>query len=183
MFRRAFNHLFWLCKNIYPARINKIFRRLQIVSASMMAFSHGSNDAQKSMGIITMALISAGYLQSFEVPIWVIAACAISMAMGTMAGGWKIIRTMGNKIFKIEPVNGFAADLGSSLVIYSSSLMGFPVSTTHVVSSSIMGVGAAKRFRAVRWGTAQQMATAWVVTIPCTALVAMVVYQVVILFY
>ncbi|MGE5453747.1 MAG: anion permease, partial [Methylocystaceae bacterium] len=134
-------------------------------------------------GIITMALIGAGYLHSFEVQLWVIIACALSMAAGTMAGGWKIIHTMGNKIFRIEPINGFAADLGSSLVIYTSSLMGFPVSTTHVVSSSIMGVGAVKRFRAVRWGIAQQMITAWLVTIPCSALVALLVYKLVILFY
>ncbi|MGE5455396.1 MAG: anion permease [Methylocystaceae bacterium] len=175
--------LFWLCRDMYAVRINNTFRRLQILSASMMAFSHGSNDAQKSMGIITMALISAGYLNGFEVPLWVILACALSMALGTMAGGWKIIRTMGNKIFRIEPINGFAADLGSSMVIYTSSLLGFPVSTTHVVSSSIMGVGAVKRFRAVRWGIAQQMLTAWIVTIPCTAIVAYLVFKVVMLFY
>ncbi|MGE5380311.1 MAG: anion permease [Methylocystaceae bacterium] len=175
--------LFWACRGLYPVRINNIFRRLQILSASMMAFSHGTNDAQKSMGIITMALMGAGFLDSFHVPTWVILLCATAMALGTMSGGWRIIRTMGNKIFRIEPINGFAADLGSSLVIYTSSLLGFPVSTTHVVSGSIMGVGSVKRFRAVRWGIAQQMVTAWVVTIPCTALVAILVYQVVKLFF
>lgn len=171
--------LFWLFRLSSPSKINNIFRRLQILSACMMAYSHGSNDAQKSMGIITMALLSAGMIDSFHVPIWVMLACATAMAFGTMSGGWRIIRTMGGKIFRIEPINGFAADLSSSLVIYAASMLGQPVSTTHVVSSSIMGVGAAKRMTGVRWGIAQQIVTAWVVTIPSSAAVSALIYTVI----
>ncbi|MDR3565447.1 MAG: inorganic phosphate transporter [Negativicutes bacterium] len=169
--------LFWIVSKMAPALINNKFRRLQILSAAMMSFSHGSNDAQKAMGIITLSLVSAGYLPSLEVPTWVKMAAAISMGLGTAAGGWRIIRTMGGKIFKLEPVSGFAADLNSSLVIFGATLMHLPVSTTHVVSGSIMGVGTAKRLSAVRWGVAQQMATAWVLTIPCTALVSAIAYK------
>jgi len=168
--------LFWLFKNTSPAKINNNFRRLQVLSACMAAFSHGSNDAQKSMGIITMALVSAGYLSNFEVPIPVMLACATAMALGTAVGGWKIIRTMGMRIFRIEPINGFAADFTASIVIYSASLLSAPVSTTHVVSSSIMGVGAAKRFKGVRWGVAQNIVTAWLVTIPSSGAVAALIY-------
>lgn len=164
-----------------PSRLNHGFKKMQIVSAGLLAFNHGSNDAQKSMGIITMALIAAG-LQSQTVlapPLWVKFACALAMAAGTAAGGWKIIRTMGGKIFKLEPINGFAADLTSSLVIWTATVfpgLHLPVSTTHVVSGSIMGVGSAKRVSAVRWGVAQQMLVAWVVTIPTTSLLAALCY-------
>lgn len=159
-------------------KLNKGFRRLQVLSACMMSFSHGSNDAQKSMGIITMALLSGGYISSFHVPVWVMLACAIAMGLGTAAGGWKIIATLGSKIFRIEPINGFAADFSSSIVIYSASLMGYPVSTTHVVSSSIIGVGCAKQIKAVRWETARQLVTAWLITIPSTAIISLVFYKV-----
>lgn len=174
--------LFWIVKGFSPSRINNTFRRLQMLSACMMSFSHGSNDAQKSMGIITMALVSAGFIHistpgEFPVPLWVMIVCALSMAAGTMAGGWKIIRTMGGKIFRIEPINGFASDFSSSLVIYTASHFGLPVSTTHVVSSAIMGVGAAKRLKGVRWGIAQQIVTAWIVTIPTSGLIAAVLYK------
>lgn len=164
-----------------PSRLNHGFKKMQIVSAGLLAFNHGSNDAQKSMGIITMALIAAG-LQSQTVlapPLWVKFACALAMAAGTAAGGWKIIRTMGGKIFKLEPINGFAADLTSSIVIWTATVfpgLHLPVSTTHVVSGSIMGVGSAKRVSAVRWGVAQQMLVAWVVTIPTTSLLAALCY-------
>lgn len=166
-----------------PSRVNHGFKKMQIISAGLLAFNHGSNDAQKSMGIITMALISAG-LQANTIltpPLWVKFACAIAMAAGTAAGGWKIIRTMGGKIFKLEPINGFAADLSSSIVIWSATVfpgLHLPVSTTHVVSGSIMGVGSAKRVSAVRWGVAQQMLVAWVVTIPTTSLIAALFYTV-----
>jgi PiT family inorganic phosphate transporter len=174
--------LFWVFKTASPALTNNKFRKLQILSACMASFAHGSNDAQKSMGIITMALVSGGLLGSFQVPLWVKMACAGAMALGTAVGGWKIIRTMGGKIFRIEPINGFAADFTSSLVIYTASLMGAPVSTTHVVSSSIMGVGAAKRLRGVRWNIARQIIIAWFVTIPSSALVTMLVYKLLTLF-
>ncbi len=175
--------LFWVVSRMSPFKVNSKFRRLQILSAAMMSFSHGSNDAQKAMGIITLALVSAGYLPSLEVPTWVKMAAAISMGLGTAAGGWRIIRTMGGKIFKLEPVSGFAADLNSSIVIFGATLMRLPVSTTHVVSGSIMGVGTAKRINAVRWGVAQQMLVAWVLTIPCTALASAIAYKVIALLF
>ncbi|MBP2645580.1 MAG: phosphate transporter [Firmicutes bacterium] len=170
--------IYWLVGRVAPAKLNNKFRRLQILTAAMMSFAHGSNDAQKAMGIITLTLVSAGYLQSFEVPVWVKIAAATAMGMGTAAGGWRIIRTMGGKIFKLEPVSGFAADLNSSLVIFCATLFHLPVSTTHVVSGSIMGVGTAKRINAVRWGVAQQMLMAWVLTIPSTAIVSALVYKI-----
>ncbi|NLW90713.1 MAG: inorganic phosphate transporter [Syntrophomonadaceae bacterium] len=171
--------LFWLFRGASPTRTNSSFRRLQIVSACMAAFAHGSNDAQKSMGIITMALMAGNVINVFEVPLWVKMACAAAMAFGTAIGGWRIIRTMGGKIFRIEPINGFAADFTSSLVIFMASHIGAPVSTTHVVSSSIMGVGAAKRLKGVRWNIARQIVAAWIITIPSSALVAILVYKVV----
>jgi len=174
--------LFWLFKGSSPVKTNLKFRRLQILSACMASFAHGSNDAQKSMGIITLSLLSAGMIQTFYVPLWVKITCAIAMSAGTAFGGWRIIRTMGGKIFRIEPINGFAADFTSSVVIYSASLMGAPVSTTHVVSSAIMGVGAAKRLKGVRWNIARQIIVAWVVTIPSAALVSALCYRLLLLF-
>ena len=171
--------LFLLFGQFAPSALNGRFKKMQILSAAAMAFSHGSNDAQKSMGIITLALLSGGYLSSFEVPDYVKFLCAAAMACGTALGGWRIIRTIGGKIFKLEPISGFAADLNSSIVIYSATLLHLPVSTTHVVSGSIMGVGTAKRIRAVRWGVAQQMLVAWVLTIPCTAVMGALAYQIV----
>ena len=174
--------LFLIFGNKSPGRVNPKFKRLQIMTAAMMAFSHGSNDAQKAMGIITLTLVSTGYLTTLEVPLWVKISAATAMGLGTAAGGWRIIRTMGSKIFKLEPISGFAADLNSSLIIFGATLLHLPVSTTHVVSGSIMGVGTAKRISAVRWGTAQQMLMAWVLTIPCTALVSALSYEVISLF-
>ncbi len=171
--------LFWLVARMAPSKINSKFRRMQILSAAMMSFSHGSNDAQKAMGIITLTLVSTGYLSTFDVPTWVKMAAAMSMGLGTAAGGWRIIRTMGGKIFKLEPISGFSADLNSSFVIFGATLLHLPVSTTHVVSGSIMGVGTAKRLNAVRWGVAQQMLVAWVLTIPCTALVSGLSYKII----
>lgn len=174
--------LFWLFSTASPTKTNQQFRRLQILTACMASFAHGSNDAQKSMGIITMSLFSAGMIGVFEVPLWVKIACALAMAAGTALGGWRIIRTMGGKIFRIEPINGFAADFTSSIVIFAASKFGIPVSTTHVVSSSIMGVGAAKRMKGVRWNIARQIIIAWFVTIPSAALVAVIFYKLIRLF-
>lgn len=155
-----------------PMVLNDRFRKMQLISATMMAFSHGSNDAQKAMGIITLTLLSGGYIETLEVPFWVKVSCAAAMGLGTAAGGWKIISTMGNKIFKLESINGFAADLNSAVTIFTATLLHLPVSTTHVVSGSIMGVGTAKRVKAVNWSTARSMVVAWFITIPLSGIVA-----------
>jgi PiT family inorganic phosphate transporter len=175
--------LLWIFGRKAPSRINPKFKKAQILTAAMMAFSHGSNDAQKAMGIITLTLVSTGYLTVLEVPIWVKLAAATAMGLGTAAGGWRIIRTMGSKIFKLEPISGFASDLNSSLIIFGATLMHLPVSTTHVVSGSIMGVGTSKRISAVHWGVAQQMLMAWILTIPCTAFVSALAYKFISLFF
>lgn len=174
--------LFFVFRNSLPSKVNRGFHKLQILSAAILSFNHGANDAQKSMGIITLALIAAGMQASTNLnpPLWVKIACAIAMAAGTSTGGWRIIKTMGGKIFKLEPINGFAAELSASIIIWvATALPGLhlPVSTTHVVSGSIMGVGSAKRVSAVRWGVAQQMVIAWVVTIPSSALMAAIVFK------
>ena len=163
------NLIFIFFGSFSPHAVNQNFKRLQILSAAAMSFSHGSNDAQKSMGIITLALFSGGFISEFEVPIFVKILCASAMAFGTALGGWRIIKTVGGKIFKLEPISGFAADLNSSMIVFSATLLHLPVSTTHVVSGSIMGVGTAKRVNAVRWGVAQEMVKAWIITIPITA--------------
>ncbi|MGE1062959.1 inorganic phosphate transporter [Megasphaera paucivorans] len=170
--------LLWIFRNFSPITLNHQFRKMQLVSASLMAFSHGSNDAQKAMGIIALALLSGGYIDTLEIPIWVKMACATSMALGTSAGGWRIISTMGTKIFKMESINGFAADLNSSIVIFTATFLHLPVSTTHVVSGSIMGIGSAERVRAVHWGVARSMLLAWVITIPTSALISAIIYSI-----
>jgi PiT family inorganic phosphate transporter len=157
-------------------RVNGVFRHSQIFTALALALSHGTNDAQKTMGIITLALVTGGYLQVFAVPTWVIILCAGMIALGTAIGGWKLIKTLGGKFYKIRPVDGFASQLASAAVILSASLVGGPVSTTQVVSSAIMGVGAAERVNKVRWGVAREIATAWLLTIPATALLAAGLY-------
>jgi PiT family inorganic phosphate transporter len=164
-----------LCWNASP-RINHWFKRSQIVTGIALALSHGTNDAQKTMGIITLALLTGGFLRTFHVPLWVIFLCATMIASGTAIGGWRLIRTLGGKLYKIRPVDGFASQLASALVIISASLLGGPVSTTQVVSSSIMGVGAAERVNKVRWGVAADLAAAWLLTIPASALVAAGLY-------
>jgi PiT family inorganic phosphate transporter len=156
--------------------INGLFKRGQIFTGLGLAFSHGANDAQKTMGIITLALVIGGFIDTFAVPQWVILICATMIALGTVLGGWRLIRTLGGKFFKIRPVDGFSSQLASATVILGASLVGGPVSTTQVVSSSIMGVGSAERVNKVRWGVAQEIATAWLFTIPMTALMAAVLY-------
>ncbi len=162
----------------HAQRTGKTFRMLQVFSSAFMSFAHGSNDAQKSMGIITLALASFGghSLAKAPVPLWVKVACAVAMALGTSMGGWRIIKTMGHRIIRLEPVHGFAAETTASLVILYATLTGKTVSTTHVISGSIFGVGAAKRLSAVRWQVAQSMVTAWILTIPAAAAVAALSY-------
>jgi PiT family inorganic phosphate transporter len=163
--------LTWLFRRSTPALVSGLFGKLQIVSAAYMAFSHGGNDAQKTMGIITMALVSYYHLPDFNVPIWVIVMCATAMAFGTAAGGWRIIKTLGMRLVHLRPINGFAAETAAATVIEVASRIGLPLSTTHVISSTIMGVGASKRFSAVRWGIGGNIILAWIITLPaCTVL-------------
>jgi PiT family inorganic phosphate transporter len=160
-----------------PQRINQRFRRLQVVSAAFMAFSHGSNDAQKTMGIMTLALIAAGVLPpDARIPLWVIVLAATAISLGTAAGGWRIIRTMGQRVVKLDPIHGFAAETTAASIILTASHFGMPVSTTHVISSAIMGVGASDRLSAVRWGVAGNIVIAWILTIPASGLVAAIAY-------
>ena len=165
-----------ILRNFSKGQVNNVAKRIQVLSAALMAFSHGSNDAQKSMGIITLALLSGGFIGALEVPVYVKVACALAMSAGTSVGGWNIIRTVGNKIFRMQPVNGLAADLNSAMTIFTATMLHLPVSTTHVVTGSIMGVGWATRFHAVHWSVAYQMVFAWILTIPCTAAVGAIVY-------
>lgn len=173
--------IFLLSWNATP-RINSLFKRSQIVTALALALSHGANDAQKTMGLITLALVIGGTIDKFAVPLWVIVLCAGMISLGTAVGGWKLIRTLGGKFYRIRPVDGLASQLTSAIVILGASLVGGPVSTTQVVSSAIMGVGAAERMNKVRWGVAREIATAWLLTIPATALVGAGMYWVIIQF-
>jgi PiT family inorganic phosphate transporter len=176
--------LLWLVRWWRPSTVNRGFRVLQLVSAGFMAFAHGSNDAQKSMGIITMALAvhAAGHAHAggppeLSVPKWVILACATAMALGTASGGWRIMKTMGHRIIRLRPINGFAAESAAATVILTATWLQAPVSTTHVIAASIMGVGASKRVSAVRWGVAKNIVMAWVLTIPISAAVSAGVYS------
>jgi PiT family inorganic phosphate transporter len=177
IFGIVFGYLFMklilrLFGQLSPGVIGKYFGRLQILSSSFMAFGHGSNDAQKAMGIITMALLASGKIHTLEVPKWVILICAMAMGSGTLFGGWKIIKTLGVKMLKLEPIHGFAAETSSTAIIIAASHFGLPVSTTHVVSSAILGVGATKRLSAVRWGIAGKIVMAWVLTLPVCIVMA-----------
>jgi PiT family inorganic phosphate transporter len=171
------NLIFMLSWKASP-KINGIFKKLQIVTSIGLALSHGTNDAQKTMGIITLGLVISGMQETFSVPFWVILICATAIGIGTAVGGWQLIKTLGSKFYKIRPVHGFAAQATSAIVILTASLLGGPVSTTQVVSSAIMGVGAAERVSKVRWGVAGEIASAWVLTIPATMLVGAAFYWV-----
>jgi inorganic phosphate transporter, PiT family len=173
--------IYFLCWNATP-RVNGFFKNGQIFTGLSLALSHGANDAQKTMGVITLALVISGYISTFVVPTWVIFMCASMIALGTAMGGWRLIRTLGGKFYKIRPVDGFSSQLASATVILGASLFGGPVSTTQVVSSAIMGAGAAERVNKVRWGVAEEIATAWLLTIPSTALMAAGLYWIIIQF-
>ncbi|MEH7117920.1 inorganic phosphate transporter [Neobacillus vireti] len=171
-------------RNFNLAKTNKRFRYIQIATAALQSYSHGTNDAQKSMGIITLALVSSNYLSpDAGIPFWVQASCAAAMGLGTSIGGWKIIKTVGGKIMKIRPVNGVAADLTGAAIIFGATYIHLPVSTTHVISSGILGVGSAHRLKGVKWDTAQRMVITWVITLPITALIAAIVYYILNLFF
>ena len=170
--------LFNVFRRAHPGKLNAVFRRLQVVSAAYMAFSHGSNDAQKTMGIMTLALVAAGVIDEFVVPVWVIILAASAISLGTAAGGWRIIKTMGTKVVKLDPVHGFAAETTAATVIFGASQLGMPVSTTHVISSAIIGVGSSDRLKSVRWDVARSIVTAWVLTIPASGFTAAVAYLV-----
>lgn len=169
-------------RNHNLAKTNRHFRLVQVLTAAAQSYAHGTNDAQKSMGIITMALIVGGMRQTSDIPFWVQASCATAMAFGTSIGGWRIIKTVGGKIMKIRPVNGVAADLTGASVIFGATLIHLPVSTTHVISSSIMGVGTSHRVKGVNWGTAKRMIVTWVITLPITAALGGIIYYVLNLF-
>jgi PiT family inorganic phosphate transporter len=164
--------IYWLFRNARRRPVQHFFRRAQVLSAGFMAFSHGSNDAQKTMGIITLALFSAGVIRDVTVPIWVIVVAASALSLGTAIGGWRIMRTMGHRVADLEPVHGFAAETTSAAILFTSAHFGIPVSTTHVISSAIMGVGSSRGPRGVRWGVARNILVAWVVTIPAAGGVA-----------
>ncbi|KAB7666895.1 inorganic phosphate transporter [Bacillus sp. B1-b2] len=163
-------------KDLNLTKTNRRFRYFQIFTAALQSYTHGTNDAQKAMGIITMALLANGYVTSEDVPFWVQFACALAMGLGTSVGGWKIIKTVGGNIMKIRPVNGVAADITGAAIIFGSTLIHLPVSTTHVISSSILGVGASHRLKGVKWGTAQRMLITWVITLPISASIAAICY-------
>ncbi len=163
-----------------PTKINFLFKRLQLISASSYSLGHGTNDAQKTMGVITAVLFSAGMISSFEVPVWVILSAHAAIALGTFAGGWRIVNTMGHKITKLRPVHGFCAESGGAIVLLGTAHFGIPVSTTHVIAGSIMGVGASKRVTGVKWQVARKMFLAWLLTVPISAFFAAVSYAVLI---
>lgn len=172
-----------LFKDSNLAETNKRCRHLQIATAALQSYTHGTNDAQKTMGIITMALIANGYLDQTDIPLWVQIACATAMGLGTSVGGWKIIKTVGGKIMKMRPINGVAADLTGASIIFGATAIGLPVSTTHVISSSILGVGSAHRWKGVKWDTAQRMVITWVITLPISAIIAACVYYILQFFF
>ena len=169
--------IFWIFRGFHPSRLNLGFRKLQIVSAAFMAFSHGSNDAQKSMGVITMALASYGAIQTFHIPVWVILSCALAMAFGTAMGGWRIIKTVGSDFVKLQPVHGFCAETSSAGVILTASALGIPISTTHVITSAILGVGLSQGRRKVNWDVGVRIVWAWILTIPASAAASYVAYR------
>jgi PiT family inorganic phosphate transporter len=167
---------FWIFRSFVPRRVDKWFRRLQLVSAALFSLSHGTNDAQKTMGIIAGVLLTAGYIKTFEIPMWVILSAHAAIALGTLAGGWRIIHTMGSKITKLQPQGGFAAETGAAIAIFTATHFGIPVSTTHAITGAIVGVGATRRWSAVRWGVAGQIVWAWILTIPAAAIIGATAY-------
>lgn len=175
--------VYWIFHKASPFKIDHIFRKGQLISAALYSIGHGGNDAQKTMGIIASLLFSAGMLgKDFHIPIWVIVACYLSMGLGTLFGGWRIIKTLGQKVARLRPVDGFCAELGGAITLFVSTSLGIPVSTTQTITGSIMGIGTIKRLNAVRWGVAGQIFWAWILTIPCAGLMACGSYMLIRLF-
>jgi PiT family inorganic phosphate transporter len=174
--------IMWIFQRKSPKSVDKTFRRLQLVSAAAYSLGHGTNDAQKTMGIIAGVLFTAGYIKTFSIPIWVILAAHSAIGLGTLSGGWRIIHTMGSKITKLQPVGGFAAETAGAITLFLASSFGIPVSTTHTITGAIVGVGATRRLSAVRWGVAGRIVWAWILTIPMAAIMGAVTYWIVTLF-
>jgi PiT family inorganic phosphate transporter len=174
--------IFWIFRRWTPLNVDKTFRRLQLLSAAAYSLGHGTNDAQKTMGIIAGVLVTAGYLKTFSIPLWVILAAHSAIALGTLSGGWRIIHTMGSKITRLQPVGGFAAETAGAITLFIASSLGIPVSTTHTITGAIVGVGATRRLSAVRWGVAGRIVWAWILTIPMAALIGAVTYGITTLF-
>ncbi len=166
----------WLFRKTAPSRVDRLFRRFQIASAALYSLGHGANDAQKTMGIISILLLTAGQIDHFHVPAWVVFACGSAMALGTLSGGWRIVHTLGARVTKLRPVGGFCAETAGAISLFTATHLGIPVSTTHTITGAIVGVGATSRLSAVRWGVAGRIVWAWVLTIPATAAVAAAVY-------
>ena len=173
----------WLFVRTTPYAVDRKFRMMQFVSASMISLGHGGNDAQKTMGIIAVLIYSQGYMgTTFQVPLWIVLSCQAAIGLGTLAGGWRIVKTMGTKITRLTPVQGFCAETGGAITLFLATELGIPVSTTHTITSAIMGVGAARKISAVRWNVANNIVVAWIITIPCAGLIAALAYAVVGLF-
>jgi PiT family inorganic phosphate transporter len=173
--------IYWTFQRAVPQRVDKIFRRMQLVSSALFSLSHGTNDAQKTMGIIAGVLFTGGYLKELTIPFWVILAAHAAIGLGTLSGGWRIIHTMGTKITKLQPVGGAAAETGAAAAILIATHYGIPVSTTHAITGAIVGVGATRRLSAVRWGVAGRIVWAWILTIPSAALIGALMFAVVVL--
>jgi len=174
--------VYWIFQSFAPGRLDRWFRHLQILSSSLLSCAHGTNDAQKTMGIITAVLVAAGMEKTFRVPDWVILACAVAMGLGTLSGGWRVVHTMGMRLTKLKPRSGFCAETGAAISIFLATHLGLPVSTTHVVAGAIAGVGSIQRVRAVRWNVASDIVVAWVLTIPAAGIVAALVFYLIHLF-
>ena len=168
--------IYWIFRRTAPSRVNRLFKRLQLVSAALYSLGHGANDAQKTMGIIAGVLFAAGYIQTFYIPFWVVLAAHASIALGTLSGGWRIIHTMGSKITRLQPVGGFAAETAGAVSLFTATALGVPVSTTHTITGAIVGVGSTRRLSAVRWGIAGRIVWAWILTIPASAAISSATY-------
>lgn len=173
----------WVCRRAIPRRVDRIFRRLQLLSAALYSLGHGTNDAQKTMGIIAGVLYTSGLMKEFHIPFWVILSCHAAIALGTLTGGWRIVRTMGMRLTHLRPVDGFAAETAGAITLLGTAFLGIPVSTTHTITGAIVGVGSIKRASAVRWGVAARIVWAWVLTIPMSALIAAVSLEIIQAFF